>query len=813
MIRPSRGTPAPSQSTLHFLRQLVFSRGPITTRTPRRCLRRLHCGGSSLRPELSTAAAEYTSPKKPGKTVTYKPPQIPEYTETPAVEPNKLPVPREYPRHEPHGDNIAFRPLRPFHSRYMPPLHLRWTDITMQEIRQQVRPKWRLTVQEEIDNYRAWGKLLSEDLEAAYTQYLHSRLDGISEFMIQKMGKQMLRVFESKNWTHRIPQAFFYMTWKHPGDTNANDLNICLRAYKRENTYKKLERTYTPYVRAGVEPNPDTYELIVDALLRMRKVDDARILVRGLAEHGRNSYYSIYLTYLDGISQAGMPFDQVETEFRWIRKQNPQFLVSFYGVMIERALMSGAIDHSKTYLRKMIADNCKPTDQTFAVFLQRQSSLGDWEGIQITLREMKRKKHKITPRGLRVMLRNYASTHTVEDLEEFFKELLYEGAEPTTAAFNILIEYNLKAHRYVNAVAWFRHFSTFGLAPDPLSFSHFYSSLRNCNAVASDKLVARIGVVNRSIIPPSIRWRYTGGPEPNTPDLAPAASDTAPTHEAADIYQAVYTAVAEHRTLDAINIFRNSIATATPSPNLLKLVARAYVSAPLDSIPSSARDTRRSKILQEANRLVRLTLLDSISTELTKSSKRDTATHSDHTMQQILTLTIAVYKMQHIHALPISHNFVHQVAILISNTSDHLATIRFMKDIAATPWGREQAWDVHSYTVLIRAYANLLDIRGIAWVLDCLEKNGIYPTRAVKKHLDFAIKYAEGEKAKEALAMLQEKMEGIRSAVKEQVGLCVLNYENVLKGRELSKEYKERAEVVVRRGGVRVELERQEWEE
>lgn len=697
----------------------------------------------------------------------------------------------------------------------MPPYHLRWTDISMSEIRAQRRPPPHLrpTVEEEVDAFRRWGAVVEKNLEEAYTQYLHSRVDGYSEFMVQKMGKKMLRVFKKHGRWHRIPQAFFYMSWMKPGLAAAADLNICLQAYAKEGSYKKVERMYTPYVRAGVQPDAQTYGLIVDALLRQRKIDDAKILMRGIVDQGWPVPYYVYQGYLAGLAQVGVPFERMEEEFKWIRKQKPDYMVNFYTIMIERALMSGSLETSKHYVSKMIADNCYPTDRTFGAFLQRQSSLGDWEGVQITLREMKRKKRSIDERALRVMLRHYAATHSPADLEDFFKELLREGAQPTTAAFNILIEFNLKANRYVNAVAWFRHFRSFGLDPDPISFSLFYNALRTCNAVASDRLVARVGVVNRSLVPPSIRWRYTGGPEPNHPDLSVASSDSPPSPEVAEIYQTVYKAVTENRHLDAIRIFRESISSHAPTISLLKLVARAYVTAPLDSIPPSARDTRRSKILSEANRLVRLTLLDTIATELNKSAHRERGPtnngngqsapiqvqHSNHTMQQILTLSIAVYKLQHIHSLPISHNFVHQVAILISNTTDHLSTIRFMKDIAATPWGREVPWDIHSYTVLMRAYANLMDIRGIAWVLDCLERNGIYPNRAIKLHLDFAVKYAEGERTKQMMLALREKMFKIRRDVQLRVGECVYNYECVLKGKGLSEEYQELTKEVVPR--------------
>ena len=269
---------------------------------------------------------------------------------------------------------------------------------------------------------------------------------------------------------------------------------------------------YRPYVRAGVQPDAETYVIVVSALLRMRKVEQAKMLVRGIADQGWKVHYRIFYTYLDGLVQCGVPFDVVEEEFKWIRSQNPDQLEKHYNIMIERALMSGTLEAVKGYVNKMIADGCNPTDRTFGIFLQRQSSLGDWEGVQLTHREMKRKNRMIDPRGLRVMLRNYAATHSAADLEDFFRELLREGATPTTAAFNILIEHNLKEHRYVNAIAWFRHFRSFGLAPDPLSFTLFYDALRTCNATASDRFVTRIGYVNRSLIPTKIRWRYTGGP-------------------------------------------------------------------------------------------------------------------------------------------------------------------------------------------------------------------------------------------------------------------------------------------------------------
>jgi pentatricopeptide repeat protein len=767
MIRPRTGFAAPSQSTLNYLRQLVFPprhgggdygisnrclRAPSRQR-PHYSQRRIHSAtiaglrGDTISTDIQPASAfPATAAATPVSFGTYR-----RWSTTS----NRPPTTSRGT----HRDSEA--------AKYRPP---------GQGERKGFLPD-RFSVMGSRMKWNVFKELLDRgQLREAKEWLLNARDERVHESIVQKAGVMLMTTYNRLAKHAEAPSIFQHLSL-YPGYVGTRALNLCLEAHLIRKDYFKFISTFKHFTHMPYfQPDHKTYELFVKCLVKTGDVQEIRDVMRALEEERKPITSSTFAAYLGGIRDKTASFTELEAEFAWIKSRKPILAPAVYNIMIEEALEYGKPVAAKSYVDQMIAEGVKPDERTFASFLRMQSAAGDWAGVRKAMAQVAEKGMRFSTKTLNSLLDKYADIHGVDGLVDFFETLSDEAPDrfPSPGSFNIMIRAHLTALDEAGVMHWVGRMRQTGYEPTATTFNTFLHDLRCSNV--PPKLMLRVyytvfhmdrnkvdeisrEILKRSFYPPKKKIEPPPLQDFETPEEAS-------TSEA--VVHTMQTALQHGRTRDALNAFREVSSHVPIFKGLIAVLCRAYIQLPNEELdaPAVLPMQQHDRAHQIKDNFVGY-MIGLVKTETEKNPV---------VYPTILQIIYGVYKFLEAHDMTISHNIAHQVAMALISRQDGVGALHIMNEVSKTRWGRRAGWDLAGLTVLLRAYLSLDDIRGVRWVV-----NRLVAGKEVADHK--FLQYLKTVKKSTASEQYKEELE-------ELIGKCV--------------KHRETAEITVRKKAAKV---------
>ncbi|KAA8909771.1 hypothetical protein FN846DRAFT_941394 [Sphaerosporella brunnea] len=712
MIRPRTGFAAPSQSTLNYLRQLVFPhhggggdfgisnrclRAPSRQQRTQYSQRCIHSANATGLQGNSDNTDVRSLPRPPSQDCGSTP-------ATPTVssgsDPDSATAPAQ-PQTAPSddGEDPEMEAYRPY-----------W-DIPINPIR--------LTSKESQPRWMEFKSLLEEgELKLAKDWLMSARMEKVHEFVIQKAGIMLMTAYNRLEKHAEAPSIFHYLAMC-PDYVDCHAFNLCLEAYLIRKDYFKFIKTFKHHISMKlVEPDHKTYELFVKCLVKTGNIDEARTIMKMLESERKPITLSTFAAFLAGVRDKTASFTELQKDFAWIKTRKQIVAPALYNIMIEEALVYGKPSVAKGYVDEMIESGVKPDERTFAAFLRVQSAAGDWGGVRKAMAQVAEKGMKFSAMTLNSFLDKYADIQGLNGLEEFFDILSIAAPDrfPTPASFNIMIRAHLTALDERGVMRWVARMRQAGFEPTATTFNTFLHDLR-CSDVPSSMMYQvyytvfnrdrnKVDEFSREIL------RRSVSPIKKTIEPPPLEPFNAPEGQKGDSVVQIMQAALQHgRVGDALNAFRDASAHIPIYKDVIAVLSRAYMQLPNDELDIPAvvsKDRDRAVIIKDS---VVGYMIELVKTETEKTPV---------VYSVILQIMYGVYKFLEANDMTISHNIAHQVATALINRADAVGALHIMNEVAKTRWGRREDWDIAGLTVLLQSYLILNDIRGVRWVVNKL---------------------------------------------------------------------------------------------
>jgi hypothetical protein len=788
MIRPrSAGfsAPAPSQTTLRYLRQLVFpggggSGGGISNH----CLR----NPAPAAPPAAATSAVFTASTVSTASTTYTPPTVC----TIAAIASRFGQYRHY-RGDPvppatvvDGGRPRPRPPRPprrkDRSKRKAPLPPPTPD---EDASAEAQPKvpteeFRLVSLRDrlpYDECRHWyanlkGMMSKGEMARAKEIFFMAREQHIDEGMVQKAGLRLMVAFNSKAKHAEAPGIFAHMA-TFPEFVSTLSLNRFLEAYLIRKNYRLLVMNFRHYMRMNiVQPDHKTYELFVRCLAKTDTVQSARSVLMRLEEEGKPITLSSWAVFMACVRERKASFAELEQVFFYLKqKRGPRLSPALYNIMIEEALDRGKPAVAKSFVDMMNDDGVRPNEKTLSAFLRVQAKSGDWESVKLALTRARQNGMVFTSWTLNRLLDNYADLEQLDGLEAFFGLLCKDEALPTPASFNIMIRAHLVACDEQGVFWWVARMREAGFEPTATTFNTFFHDLR-CADVPRSLLYRvyytvfnidhnKVDEFSRNILTRAVQpiKRQIAAP-PRADRAAEEISVPYSLGSSRQVSKEMLAAIKAGAMQDALNIFREASSHVPITWDVIQPLARAYMLFPdtLINIPATLpKQHGRAEAIREA---VAGLMVASVLAEANKTPIVHTS---------LLEIIFGLYKFMEANDLAISHNITYRTSGALINRQDPVSALYIMNEVSGTRWGRHTGWDIAGLTVLARAYLIMNDLPGITWVVDRLLE-----TREVPDDLFFEY-LKRGTQSSSSYSGDQEPGQPppeFRQAVRELIAVC-----------------------------------------
>lgn len=682
MIRPCAGFSAPSQSTLRYLRTLLFPRPQcdygFTTG---------HCLRPPIRRKMNC------NHRRVGTT-------------------EVVPI-----KHDilPRGNrrfSSSSRPSPPDSAAPDPNSYL-----VVNGALERPRHSFRLTVDESEKWWRTFHVWLHEGtLELASSALFEARKEGIHEAVIQKAGEELMAAYNQLEMFREVPPIFnflsIYLTF-----LNTRGFNLCLESYLIRKAYSKFIDTFKHYTSlpARLQPDHKTYELFIRCLMKLGNITQAREVMKLLEEQRKPVTGTTFAAFLGGVRDKNASLDELETDFEWIKSKKTVLPAALYNIMIEESLAYGKPLVAKEYVDAMIKNGVKPNENTFATFLRLQATVGDWAGVRKALDEVGDRGFVFSKRTLNSILDRYVDMNGLDGLEQFFAILAREEDFPSPASFNIMFRAYLQALDERGVLRWVSYMREAGFKPNATTFNTFFHDLR-CSNVPRPLMWRVYNTIfnrNRNMIDEIGRDIRDKSVFPIVKRLAhPVPQDDVPVESIVGNRRTIKEmelALRKGQARNALNVFRNASSYVELSTEVVKLVSRSYILLPDDQIDIP-------EVMPKTHS--RFTAIKEAVISYMIQAARNEAEKEPVAYASIFHVIYGAYKFMEANDIPISHNITYHVAMTLLGGSDSVGALHIMNEVSKTRWGRRTGWDMAGLTVLMRTYTWMWDLQGVRWVVD-----------------------------------------------------------------------------------------------
>jgi hypothetical protein len=744
MIRPRTGFSAPSQTTLRYLRQLVFplsaNSNSIDYGFSHQCCRlrasaqqrfqysQRH-GGSPRGGGGGGGSGGGGGGRKPHHGVkpfpTATPSAISPQTTTTSV------------------GEAAISPISPQEEAYMLAAGQRRKRTLRDRIPFQQCHEW----------YRQFRVMLHRgQLSHAKQRFLEAREKQIDENFVQWAGRDLMESYNRLSKHAEAPAIFTYLAL-FPDFVGTRSLNCCLDAYLIRKNYPLFMSTFKHYTRMEiVQPDHKTYELFIRCLLKVGGAAKARDVMKLLEDQRKPVTSSGFAAFLGGVKEKNASLQELEGDFQWIKTRKPISAPALYNIMIEEALEYGKPAIAKRYVDAMIADGVKPNEKTFAAFLRVQARAGDWRGVRKAMQKVREKGMVFSTRTLNSLLDQYADMQELEGLESFFDLLCQEEGFPSTESYNIMIRTNLAAVDEAGVNRWVANMRKSGFEPTAATFNTFFQDLR-CSNIPRALMFRvynsvfnmdrnKVDEISRDILYRSV-WPVVKEIKPPPPQNLVTTPETGQT--STRVAKEMDAALKRGNVRGAMNAFREASSFFPITREVIAVLARAYT-----LIPDTQIDVPvvLPKSHDRAHKIKEAVIGFMISATNAEAEKVPVVYTS------ILNIIHGAYKFMEANDIPISHNISNQAAATLINRQDPIGALHIMNEVSKTRWGRRTGWDIAGLTVLSRAYLVMGDLRGVTWVVDRLVEGRMVPDDKFMEYLRRGIKSSGSREFRDGIEKL-----------------------------------------------------------
>jgi pentatricopeptide repeat protein len=791
MIRPRTGLTAPSQTTLRYLRQLVFPPSGIENASSTQCLRAPAGNGqrhfssknnkvrpakpsvvpnsdeSSLKdappsstspdtPRRNKAATTSTSdpaaprrkkPKGPGRPtvdeflketqdqILLVPPASDKGVDFTALPPN-------HPEGQGKGDGTVGDSAEVLLDVEEPTT----TTVTTpkgkptasdSEKRRQISLKGRLPHKESERWFREFCSVLKKrDIAGCKEMFFEARKNNIGEFHVQSAGNKLMDVCNKLSKHAEAPAIFSHLAIYHEFLATAS-FNMVLEALLIRKNYNLFVRTFQHYTKipnSSLKPDHKTYELFIKCLAAVGDVTKLKTVMHALEEQRKPITLSSFAVYLAGVRDRHGSLEELEREFIWIQSRKRAKQPALYNIMIEEALAYGKHSDAKRFVDQMKANGVEPDERTWAAFVKTQARMADWEAVASALKNLGEKGIKFSHRTLNALLDIY--TNAADDLtavEKFFDALCQEEGFPSLGSYNIMIRANLSALNEAGSLKWAAYLRQAGHEPTAVTFNTFFQDMRLKHVPKALMYRVYNTVYNRDKnkvdeVTRNILYRHTF-PQEKTIAAPPLSLADVTSVEMIDIQQTAKKMEVATRHQDS----RLAISTFREASVYIPITRETI--KPLCDAYISIPDTQID--LPEAmpkSHIRREQIRDGVLGLMVLNAKQE-AEKTPVVHPIILRIIHGAYKFMEANSIPISHTITNTVAATLINYHDAVGALHIMNEVSKTRWGRQTGWYPDSLTVLLRAYLVMQDIRGIRWVVDRLMETQKEPDQRFMEYL------------------------------------------------------------------------------
>ncbi|KAI5817747.1 hypothetical protein BZA77DRAFT_31892 [Pyronema omphalodes] len=605
------------------------------------------------------------------------------------------------------------------------------------EKRRQISLQSRLPQKESERWYREFCSVLKKkDIAGCKEMFFEARKNNIGEVHVQRAGNKLIDVCNKLSKHAEAPAIFSHLAIYHEflATTSFNMVLEALLIRKNYNLFVRTFQHYTKIPNSGIKPDHKTYELFIKCLAAVGDVTKLKTVMHALEQQRKPITLSSFAVYLAGVRDRHGSLEELEQEFIWIQSRKKATQPALYNIMIEEALAYGKHSDAKRFVDQMKANGVEPDQRTWAAFVKTHARMADWEAVAAALKNLGEKGIKFSHRTLNSLLGIYAdAADDLAAVEKFFDALCHEEGFPSLGSYNIMIRANLSALNEAGSLKWAAYLRQAGHEPTAVTFNTFFQDMRLKHVPKALMYRVYNTVYNRDKnkvdeVTRNILYRHTF-PQEKTIAAPPLSLADVTSIEMNDIQQ-----IANKMEL-AVRHKDNRLAISTfREASAYIPITRETIKLLCDayiSIPDTQIDLPQAMPKSHVRcEQIRDGVLGLMILNAKEEAEKTPVVHPI-----ILRIIHGAYKFMEANSLPISHTIINTVAATLINHHDAVGALHIMNEVSKTRWGRQTGWFPDSLTVLLRAYLIIQDIRGVRWVVERLMETQKEPDQRFMEYL------------------------------------------------------------------------------